>query len=85
MNGKFVIVDVNNQLFLQCWTEGNVVFLSKNIINAQLYKDDQSAREDTEHYTEDIDRFLSDETQDSVDNVKLVACRIEAKFKFIPV
>jgi hypothetical protein len=85
MDGKVVIVDVNNKSFVQCWTEGNVIFLSKDVLNAQLFNSGSSAQAWISAHVPDIDRFLADEDQEEVSNVHLVACKVEARFKFIPV
>jgi hypothetical protein len=81
MNGKYLIVDLNTRHFVQCWTEGNTVFLTKDIAKAELFKTGAGALRNAEDYQEDASRFLDDEERE-ISDVNLVAYQVKCKYTF---
>ena len=97
MDGKIVIVDVNNQRFVMSQASDGAVYLTKEISEAKLYNDYVDANADANNFGgEDPNLFLASEgphgtgkwlagEYKQVKPVQLVPCKIEAKFKFIPI
>lgn len=81
MNDKYLIVDLNTRRFVQCWTEGDTVFLTKDIAKAQLFKTGAGALRNAKDYQEDASRFLDDDERE-IHGVNLVAYQVKCKYTF---
>lgn len=82
---KFVIRDKTHNLYVQCWTEGETIFLTSNMDHIEFYKsleDANSMVERIQHYAE---RFLHDSrSEEELHNVVLESGTLEIQTVFVP-
>lgn len=82
---KFILVCADRGLYFQYWTEGNVVFLTEDALNAETYKSIISAkdcRSRINSYHNNI-QFLSEETEKEIGAPTLKVAKVIVSHKFV--